>query len=62
MEDKRLYLEPEREGLERRVFRYENTLQGAFIEWCYYAELQNCPRPRWYGFASRVMPEGCEII
>lgn len=45
---------PQREGSDRRVFRE----CGAGWEWAHWREVASYgPRARWYGYASRELPE-----
>lgn len=59
----RLYIEPEKPGLDRRIFRFEHERIGSYIEFAYYADWQQQGnRARWYGFANRTMPEGATVM
>lgn len=52
------YIEPMRQGLDRRVFR--RTTNGA-LEWAHYAEwIRDAKRARYYGSFITDVPEGAE--
>lgn len=52
------YIEPQRQGLDRRVFR--RAASGA-LEWAHYAEwIRDAKRARYYGSFLTVVPEGAE--
>lgn len=51
------YIEKRVAGLDRRVFRYENSSIGAHLEFAYYDEWSKSGRVRWYGFAGRELPQ-----
>lgn len=54
------YIEPQRNGLDRRVFR---RMDNGGVEWSYYFDWDKDPkRARYFGFALRNPPEHCVEI
>jgi len=54
------YVEPKRNGLDRRVFR---RMACGALEWAHIAAwLEDFERARFYGFASKELPDNCDRI
>lgn len=54
------YIEPQRDGLDRRVFR---RMDNGALEWAHYAEwMRDAKRARYYGSALTEVPQGTEEL